>query len=150
MSTESWFVLLRYESDPQLRGLWSEGWRRTYTPLSRQRGAWWDLVDAVVGGEGKGLLRARDWLRRAPMDMVRWDVRNSMRKDLVRAPEPYAPEGRMRSDGEIIPYDERRCDRWNTDQFKVDGGMGAMIEMDGADVLAPYWMARYYGLLTKE
>ena len=55
----------------------------------------------------------------------------------------------MRSDGLIIPYDERPNDRWNTDQFKVDGGHGPGIEMDGADVLAPYWMGRYYGLFER-
>jgi len=26
--------------------------------------------------------------------------------------------------------------------------MGAVIEMDGADVLAPYWMLRYYGFVA--
>jgi hypothetical protein len=54
----------------------------------------------------------------------------------------------IRSDGLVLPYDERRCDRWNTDQYRVDGGMGAVIEMDGADVLAPYWMGRYYGFIV--
>ncbi|MBM4397958.1 MAG: hypothetical protein FJ087_20015 [Deltaproteobacteria bacterium] len=66
----------------------------------------------------------------------------------VTAPDPYEKHGSMRSDGHILPYDERRCDRWNTSQFMVDGGMSATIEMDGADVLAPYWMARYHGWIV--
>ena len=45
----------------------------------------------------------------------------------------------------ILPYDERRCDRWNTDQYQLDGGFDGMVEMDGADVLEPYWLARYAG-----
>jgi hypothetical protein len=56
----------------------------------------------------------------------------------------------MRSDGRILPYDERRTDRWNTDQFRLDGGMGGRVEMDGADVLAPYWAARYYGFIVPD
>ncbi len=147
MSTYAWFILLRYEHDPALRTLWQEGWRRTHIPLSTQQGAWWDLVDAVVGGADPKVERARRWLQMAPVDMIRWNVRNSHRLDLVPPPLPYAQEGRMRTDGKIIPYDERRNDRWNTDQFKVDGGMDGMIEMDGADVLAPYWMARWYGFM---
>ena len=42
----------------------------------------------------------------------------------------------VRNDGFIPHYDERRTDRWNTDQYEVDGGMGGAIEMDGADVMA--------------
>lgn len=148
MSTYAWFILLRYEHDPVLRELWRDGWRRTHIPLATQQAAWWDLVNAVVGGTDLQVERALRWLQRAPVDMIRWNVHNSSRLDLVPPPLPYEQVGRMRSDGTIIPYDERRNDRWNTDQFKVDGGMDGMIEMDGADVLAPYWMARWYGFIA--
>ena len=108
------------------------------------------MVNAVVGGADSNIERdVARWLKLAPADMIRWDIHNSHRRDLVAAPKPYK-DGGMRSDGFIIPYDERRTDRWNTDQFRVDGGMGATIEMDGADVLAPYWMARYYGFIVTE
>jgi len=147
MSTYAWFLLLRYEPDPALRARWLEGWKRTHQDVGKQQGAWWDMVNAVVGGEDLKVERARRWLRHAPYDMVRWSIRNSMRLDLVPAPVPYEDGGSMRSDGRIIPYDERPCDRWNTDQFKADGGFDGSVEMDGADVLAPYWMARYYGFI---
>jgi hypothetical protein len=146
MATYCWFVLLRYERDPVLRARWLNGWRQTYASLRPQQGAWWDLVNAVVGGESPDVSYALRWLRLAPADMIRWDMHNSQRHDLVQSPAPH-DDGSVRADGWIIPYDERRCDRWNTDQYMVDGGMGAVIEMDGADVLAPYWMARYYGFI---
>jgi hypothetical protein len=147
MATESWFSLLRYEPDPALRARWLEGWRNTYTTLAPQQGAWWDLVNAVVGGDAPDVTAAARWLRLAPVDMIRWDQHNSQRLDLIPSPVPH-PDGSIRADGRIIPYDERRCDRWNTDQYRVDGGMSGGIEMDGADVLAPYWMARYYGFIV--
>ncbi len=75
-------------------------------------------------------------------------MHNSHRLDLVIPPDFYSSEGRMRSDGYIIPYDERANDRWNTNQFKVNGGHGGIVEMDGADALAPYWMGRYYGFIV--
>ena len=150
MGTMAWFTLLRYEQDPALRDRLMEGWNHTREHLKLQQGAFWDVVNATVSGPEPDMDVVLRWLRLAPVDMIRWNQHNSHRNDLVSAPSYYDNGGRMRSDGFIIPYDERRCDRWNTDQFKVDGGMGGMVEMDGADVLAPYWMARYYGFIVPE
>jgi hypothetical protein len=126
------------------------GWLKLYNGgVGPQQGAWWNLVHAVVGGEDPDLATAGRWLMLAPVDMIRWDMHNSQRLDLAPAPYPYKDQGSMRSDGFIIPYDERRTDRWNTHQYMVDGGMGGMYEMDAADVLAPYWMGRYYGFIVK-
>lgn len=148
--TQAFFILLRYEQDPALRAMWLEGWRRTYSNIRLQQGAFWDITNAVLGGEDPEFENAARWLRLAPVDMIRWNQHNSQRRDLAPAPDYYHDDGRMRTDGEILPYDERRCDRWNTDQFRVDGGMNGMIEMDGADVLEPYWMGRYYGFIVSE
>ncbi len=148
--TQAFFVLLRYEQDPVLREKWLEGWRRTYGNIKLQQAAFWDITNAVVGGDDPSFEYAGRWLRLAPVDMIRWNQHNSQRLDLVPAPGYYNDSGRMRSDGFIIPYDERPCDRWNTDQFKVDGGMGAWREMDGADVLEPYWMGRYYKFIVPD
>jgi hypothetical protein len=81
--------------------------------------------------------------------MIRWTQHNSQRLDLVAAPTQHENVGRIRSDGRIIPYDERPTDRWNTDQYRVDGGFEGRFESDGAEVLAPYWMGRYYGFIVK-
>lgn len=151
MGTEAFFVLLRYEMDPKLRARWYNGWRKTYeNTLKYHQGAWWEMVNAVVGAEDYNIEVVARWLRLAPVDMIRWNMHNSHRKDLIPPPISYYKNAAIRSDGYIIPYNERRCDRWNTDQFRIDGGMGGYIEMDGADVLAPYWMARYYGFIVKE
>jgi len=147
LSTQAFFVLLRYEPDPELREKWLEGWRRTYSNILLQQGGWWDMTNAVLGGDDPDFTMATRWLRLAPVDMIRWNQHNGNRLDLAPPPDFYDQDGRMRSDGYIIPYDERRCDRWNTDQFKVDGGHDGYVEMDGADVLAPYWMGRYYGFI---
>jgi hypothetical protein len=150
MSMYAYFPLMRLESDPALRALWSQAWKRLYeTDFLPQQAAWWDVVNATVGGPSYPLDDAVRWLRLAPVDMIRWDVHNSHRKDLIDPPWPFKYRGMMRSDGRIIPYDERRCDRWNTSQFMVDGGMGGVIEMDGADALAGYWASRYYGFIVK-
>lgn len=150
MGMMGWFVLLRYEQDPLLRQQWEEGWAKSWEHYSLQQGAWWDMVNMAVGGPEPDPAMTGRWLQLAPVDMIRWNQHNSHRHDLVPAPDYYEETGAMRSDGFIIPYDERRCDRWNTDQYRVDGGMGGVIEMDGADVLAPYWMGRYYGFIEAQ
>ncbi|MCX7958833.1 MAG: hypothetical protein N3B13_07280, partial [Deltaproteobacteria bacterium] len=151
MGTEAFFVLLRYEQDTKLRERWYKGWRKTYeNTLKYHQGAWWEMVNAVVGAPDYNIDIVARWLRLSPVDMIRWDMHNSHRNDLVPPPVNYYKNAAVRSDGHIIPYNERRCDRWNTDQFRIDGGMGGFIEMDGADVLAPYWMARYYGFIIRE
>ncbi len=149
LSAQGWFALLRYEQDPALRARWLDGWNRHYAHTKLQQGALWDTVNGVVGGDvAPGFANAARWLRTAPVDMIRWNIHNWQRLDLAPPPHFYAGIGRQRSDGKILPYDERACERWNTSQYRMDGGLDAMIEMDGADVLAPYWMARYYGYIA--
>ncbi len=149
LATQSWFTLLQFEQDPALLARWRDGWAATYANIQQQQGAWWEMANAVLGGEPEpGFEATGRWLRQAPVDMIRWNVHNSHRLDLVDPPAFYDGVGAGRSDGRILPYDERACERWNTSQYRLDGGFGAAIEMDGADVLAPYWMGRYHGLIV--
>ncbi len=151
LSAQAWFALLRYEQDPSLRARWLDGWKRHHEHTAQQQGALWDVLDGFVGGEvAPGFANAARWLRTAPVDMIRWNIHNWHRLDLAPPPLFYADRGRQRSDGRILPYDERACERWNTSQYRMNGGMDATIEMDGADVLAPYWMARYAGFIAPD
>jgi hypothetical protein len=150
MAAQSWYALLRYETDPALRERWVEGWGNSFADMREHQASFWNMVEASTGRPDYDIELTARWLRLAPVDMVRWDTHNSHRQDLAPVPLPYMNDGAVRTDGLILPYEERRCDRWNTDSFRVDGGMGGWIEMDGADVLAPYWMARYYGFIVPE
>lgn len=149
LATQAFFVLIRYERDASRRAQWLDGWSRSYGNMRLQQAALWDVVNGVVGGPDPSFGNAGRWLQLAPMDMIRWQMHNSHRKDLIPPPAYYHQDGAMRSDGKIIPPDERPNDRFNTDQFRLDGGLGPFIEMDGAEVLAAYWMARYYGFIVR-
>ncbi|MEZ4268654.1 MAG: hypothetical protein R3F39_20035 [Myxococcota bacterium] len=150
LSVQSWFTLLRVEHDPALRERWLVAWEKNYANTRTQQAAWWNLAHAALTGEADpvDLARAVRWLRLAPVDLIRWNVWGLHRADLAPPPLFYEQTGHIRTDGRIIPYDERPCDRWNTDQFKLDRGANGWTEMDGADVLAPYWMARFHGFIV--
>lgn len=150
MDVWSWMVLLRYEEDPELYARWQRAWAALEQKFSVQQAAWWNLVHLYNGGEQTDLGAVRRWLQLAPVDMVRWNIDNQARRDLVPVDrDDYRRSALRRSDGRPIPYDERPCDRWNTDQFQANGGFDGWVEMDGADVLEPYWMGRYYGWITR-
>lgn len=152
LSMQGWTALLRYETDPRLFAMWREGWDGTFSHIVEQQGAMWNVADHILGGDVASTPEERDaiarWLRLAPMDFIRWNIHNSHRRDLMPPSPNYDQAGRQRTDGRPIPYDERALDRWNTDQYKLDSGRDGWVEMDGADVLAPYWLARHYGLIV--
>jgi uncharacterized protein (TIGR03437 family) len=39
---------------------------------------------------------------------------------------------------------------WEVDPFHLQGGGSGIIENAGVDYILPYWMARYYGVITNE
>ena len=55
----------------------------------------------------------------------------------------------MRSNGKVLPVDERHFNHWNTDPFRLDqGGTGNSLG-DGTVFLLPYYMGLYHGFLTE-
>jgi hypothetical protein len=147
LGMQAFFVLLRYETDPDLYEMFMDGWHRTYANIRQQEAALWDVVNGVLGGESPAFENALRWLRLIPVDGIRWPQHNLQRKDLAAPPEYYfrSEESRFqRSDGHPLPVDERPIIRHNTSQYEVEGGLGSNVEIDGADVVAAYWMARYH------
>lgn len=147
MAVNAWLVLLQYEPDPELYQRWVAAAQRNWAhKFSLQQAPWWSLIHGGLAAADAPPEDVVRWLRLAPVDMIRWSQTNSDRLDLIKPNADYFKQaGGLRSDGRILPYDERRCDRWNTDQYQLDGGFDGMVEMDGADVLEPYWLARYAG-----
>jgi hypothetical protein len=150
LATQGFYPLLRYETDPVLREKWLDGWRRSYSNMRLQQAAWWDITNAIFGGEDPDFFFSGRWFKRAPVDFLRWNMHGLHRTDLIDPPEFYIDENcHMRSDGHILPYDERRIDHYNATQYKgIDGSYGWGYALSAADVLAPYWMGRYYGFIV--
>ena len=154
LAFQAFVPLLRYEWDPALRQKWMTGWNRLYTHLQTQEDMFWDVANASFGGENIDLAMGKRWYRRYPTDLVRWKIFNDgVRLDATKPPSYYnvkdrADNYRLRSDGHIIPADERPNIRHNTPQFQFSGGWGSLRELDGGDALYPYWLGRYYGFIA--
>jgi hypothetical protein len=87
-------------------------------------------------------------LYRMPMDTIDWAVKNSHRPDIAWAPQ--IDRFGQREALTLLPPDERRVIKWNSNPFIIDGGDGGHTEDDGAAFLLPYWMGRFHGFLLGE
>ena len=79
------------------------------------------------------------YLHEFPIDLVRWSVKNSHRKDIVFLPDNL----RGQTTKIQIPLSEQPMHRHNTNPFRLDGGDDGRAELAGDEYLLPYWMARY-------
>jgi hypothetical protein len=144
----SYYPLLLYETDPELRRTYTASLRRSWQVERRERNPLWNYIYAAGTGsrefDSEGSLET---LQRIPMDLISWTVVNSHRRDLVLAPTPDR-FGRKQS---LLPLppDERPMMKWNQNPYWIDGGDGGATEDDGAFFLLPYWLGRYHKLIER-
>ncbi len=138
----SFYPLLEYEREPELRKIYLDALEQWWQNLRREGSSLWIYVYNRGTGKRVDLETARRTLERWPIDLVSWTVRNSRRRDLGpssgkdRFNQPEFPD--------LLPPDERPVMRWNANPFRIDGGSEGRSEDDGAAFLLPYWMGRYY------
>jgi len=137
----SYYPLLLYEKDPDLRQILLLGLERTWQQLKEMRFAFWNFIYGAVTGEPCETEASVDFLARLPLDLVKWDIKNSVRADVKRNPED--PSLALIP----IPADERTIENSDGCAFRIDGGFRGMAAQDGTIYLLPYWMARHHGLI---
>jgi len=137
-------ALLLHEKDPELLALYREGVESWHEAVKAEHSPYFDFTHAALSGNRSGLEGAFEFLRDAPLDLVRWEVDNTRREDirLVRAPELE----HVQTD-RLLPPSERCTTRWDDNPWIAVQGDGGRTESDGVFWLLPYWMGRYYGLL---
>jgi hypothetical protein len=105
----------------------------------------WNIFTALTGVKDFDLAEAIWYLQEYPLDLVNWQVANSHRKDI----EPVAPNFRRQTIKEVLPPDELRISRHNANRFDLDGGDNGTSEFSAGDIwLLPYWMGRYFGVIS--
>lgn len=137
----SYYPLLLYEKDPDLRQILLLSLERTWQQLREMRYPLWNFIYGAVTRKPCDSEASVDFLARLPLDLVKWDIKNSVRADLKRNPEDPSLAAVP------IPADERTIENSDGCFFRIDGGFHGMAAQDGTIYLLPYWMARYHGLI---
>lgn len=138
-------TLLALEEDPALRRDYRHSLERWHNAVRGNANPFFEFLYAIYGSRARAdLTGAREFLRRAPLDLVRWDAFNDRRDDVrvVHVPELEFEQTHRRLAIEELSYDRTDQNPWMARQ-----GDGGRFESDGVFWLLPYWMGRYAGLL---
>ncbi|MEO5997759.1 MAG: hypothetical protein ABIN89_13550 [Chitinophagaceae bacterium] len=110
-----------------------------------EKEAAWNIVTAMTGIKDFDLEESIGYLQRYPLDLINWRVTNSQRKDI----EFIAHNFRGQTIKEVLPPDESPIKRHNANLFTLDGGSNGRSENSAGDIwLLPYWMGRYFGVIS--
>ncbi len=143
----SYYTLLRYETEPQLRRLLLLSLERTWQQERKERCPLWNFIYGAVTGKPCDAEAAVQTLQEIPLDLVHWTVRNSHRAD-VRKDPALGRFGEEQAE-EPLPFTERPLHKWNGNPYRLDGGAGGLVEEDATFFLLPYWLARFHDLLEE-
>ncbi|MEP7111157.1 MAG: hypothetical protein ABI760_24385 [Ferruginibacter sp.] len=143
MAFLTYWPLYRYAFTPALQQQYKEVIIDHWKIEKPERNALWNLITFAT--EGTCDEPSVYWhLREFPMDLVRWNVQNSHRKDIVM----LSPNFRNQTTEVLLPPGETPIHRHNANAFDLDGGESGMSELAGDEYLLPYWMARYLKLIN--
>jgi hypothetical protein len=144
----SYYPLLRYETEPALLEVYKQSLERSWQIERPERNPLWNFIYAA-GTSAEAFDRAESLrtLREIPLDTIRWDVKNSHRRDVPI--DPMSDRFKRVQALVVLPYDELPMSKWNGNPYALDGGNGGRSEDDGAYFLLPYWMGRYHRLIEE-
>lgn len=145
MAFLTYWILYHYALNDELQQTYADVITDHWDIEKPERNALWNLI--TYGTSGDIDLPSVQWhLREFQLDMIRWDVKNSHRKDL----EFLEPNFRDQITRELIPPGERETVRHNANPFELDDGNGGIRSLAGDEYLLPYWMGRYLEVIVPE
>jgi uncharacterized protein (TIGR03437 family) len=135
----SFYHLVRLQDNDSNRGTY--GTLRSYT--ASHQNAFFNMIDRALRGPDA----ARDAETRALLDQ--WLLR-SRRDFTVDVSSKVAVCGSEACQPVPVALRPPATFLWEVDPFHLQGGGSGIIENAGVDYILPYWMARYYGVITSE
>jgi hypothetical protein len=139
----SYWNLLRFEKDPELRSIYRRSLERSYEAIRIEQNPWYNFVYATLTGNEGEIEAASNHLRGWPLDLVVWSYQNSHRSDLRKPPGYLAYVGGSRT---FLPRETEPM-RWDHWTMQADGGTGGRDVAEPSGWLLAYWMGRYHGLI---
>ncbi len=136
--------LYRYAFNDSLKALYKTAIIDHWQAERPEKEGLWNILTALTGADDIDLEEALWYLREYPLDLTDWSVSNSQRKDI----KLIAPGFRNQTTSEVLPPDELRISRHNSNRFDLDGKGGGKSEYSAGDIwLLPYWAGRYFGVI---
>ena len=139
----SFWNLLRYEENPDLRALYRRGYERCYEVVRVEQNPWFNYLYGALTGNAPEAEASIEHLRGWPLDLRVWSYQNSHRTDLKTPPGHVALKGGTRT----FPPRETEPLRWDHWLMQADGGAGGQDVVEPGAWLLAYWMGRYHGFV---
>lgn len=138
----SYWVLYHYAFSKELKQQYAKAIQEFMKIEAPEKHPAWNLITLGTAGtfDKEGTLW---YLREYPLDLIRWDIKNSHRKDLIF----MEPNFRNQYTSVVLSPAERPANRFNANEFTLDGGNGGRSELTGTEYLFSYWMARYLNVI---
>jgi hypothetical protein len=132
--------LFRYAFNDSLKLMYKRAILDHWQAERPEKEGLWNILTALTGAEDIDLEEAVWYLREYPLDLIDWSIVNSSREDI----ELTSPGFRGQTTSEVLPPDELRISRHNSNRFDLDGKGGGRSEYSAGDIwLLPYWAGRY-------
>jgi hypothetical protein len=144
---EYYHLLLYPDEDENLRWQYRYSATRSMRPEIPERSPFFNFVFATASPEWAHVADGVDTLKRWPLDLRQFEVRNSHRDDVIVDPRSSRHGHRVLL--EPVSIDERVPQKWNHDPYVADGGGDGRHEESGAEWLLPYWMAVYHKMIVE-
>lgn len=136
--------LYRYAFNDELKAKYKEAIVDHWLAERPEKEGLWNIMTALVGDEDYDFEAAIWFLQQYPLDLIDWTVKNSDRKDIEKLPENF----RNQTIREVLPPDELKISKHNTNRFRLDGDNNGDRENSPGDIwLLPYWMGRYLDVI---
>lgn len=171
MAFMCFYNLLRYSKDEPLKSLIRVSFFRYWANEAQEMNPFFNFAYAAPCLEASGMTPFGDFpltpwtgwhedsmatLYGFSLDRLDWPHRNSHRLDIVTLrrvaasdfSESDQPRQRgYRTNGKVLPVENRHFGHWNTDPWRLDYNGGAHELSAGTVFLLPYYMGLYHGFI---
>ncbi len=140
-----YYPLMMLEKDPARHAILVHAFSRLWQSIRPERSSLYNFIYGATTDQPCDVEYAAANLKDWPLDLVRYDTKNSQRHDVnLKFPDLI----QIRELDRVLPVSERQPWRWNGNPWTPDGGEGGKVEEDGTAWLLPYWMGRYHKFIS--
>jgi hypothetical protein len=144
MAIMSYYPLLLYEKDPDLRATYLESFRRSWEIERPERSPLWNFIHNWAFADRVDLRESLEHLEDVPWMLYQWSHDNSRRWDL-----PLSPYLRGRAESSRALGMKERGPYYFTDNpYDLRSGDGGLTIESPAIYLVPYWLGRHHRLIA--